>query len=120
MKIAITSTGRDLSSDIDPRFGRAAYFLAVDPDTMEFETIENTQNLNLPQGAGIQAATSVAKHQVAALLTGNCGPKAFKVLEASRIQVFIGVRGRVMDAIQAFKNGELASTESANVEGHWV
>jgi len=120
MKIAVTSTDRDLSSDIDPRFGRAAYFLVVDPDTLEFEPIENTQNLNLPQGAGIQAATTIAKQNVTALLTGNCGPKAFKVLEASKIKMFIGVKGQVMDAIEAFKNGDLTPTDSANVEGHWV
>ncbi len=120
MKIAISATGNVLSSDIDPRFGRAAYFLVVDPDTLKFEPVENIQNLNLPQGAGIQAATMVAQHQANALLTGNCGPKAFKVLEAAKIEVFIGVKGRVIDAIQSFKNGALPSTNNANVEGHWV
>ena len=120
MKIAVSSTDRDLSSDIDPRFGRAAYFIVVDPDTLEFEPVENTQNLNLSQGAGIQAATTIANHKASALLTGYCGPKAFKVLEASKIEVFIGVKGRVIDAVQAFKNGDLPATGSANVEGHWV
>jgi predicted Fe-Mo cluster-binding NifX family protein len=120
MKIAVTSTSSELSSDIDPRFGRAAYFLVVDPESLEFTPVENIQNLTLAQGAGIQAATTLAKHQVDVLLTGNCGPKAFRVLEASNIKVFIGMRGGVMDAIEAFKNGSLAPTADANVEGHWV
>jgi predicted Fe-Mo cluster-binding NifX family protein len=118
MKIAVTATDKGLSSEIDPRFGRAAYFLVVNPDTLEFEPVENIQNLNSPQGAGIQAATTVAQHEATALLTGNCGPKAFKVLKASKIEVFIGVKGRVIDAIQSFKNGALHSTNNANVEGH--
>jgi predicted Fe-Mo cluster-binding NifX family protein len=120
MKIAVSSTGKDLSSDIDPRFGRAAYFLVVDPDTLDFDVVENNQNLNLPQGAGIQAATAIGNQKVGVLLTGNCGPKAFKVLEVSNIQVFIGMKGRVIDAVQSFKDGGLTPCDSANVEGHWV
>jgi predicted Fe-Mo cluster-binding NifX family protein len=120
MKIALTSTGSELSSDIDPRFGRAAYFLLVDPETLETTPVENIQNLNLAQGAGIQAATTLTRHNVDALLTGNCGPKAFRVLEAAGIRVFVGIRGRVMDAIDAFNRGEVVPAADANVEGHWV
>ena len=83
MKIAVTSTGTELTSDMDPRFGRAAYFLIVDPDTLEFEPVENSQNINLPQGAGIQAGKTVADKNVDTLITGNCGPKAFRTLQAA-------------------------------------
>ncbi len=59
MRIAITSTGKDLEADIDPRFGRTARFVIVNDETMEFEAVENTQNLNLAQGAGIQAGKTI-------------------------------------------------------------
>jgi len=87
MKIAVTSTGKELTSEMDPRFGRAAYFLIVDPETMEFETVENSQNINLPQGAGIQAGQTIADKKVDTLVTGNCGPKAFRILQAANIKV---------------------------------
>jgi len=119
MKIAVTSTGTDLTSEMDPRFGRAAYFLVVDPDTMEFETVENSQNLSLPQGAGIQAGKTIADKKVDTLITGNCGPKAFRTLQAAGIKIVTNVSGRVVDAVEKFKNGELAPAEAANVEGHW-
>lgn len=119
MKIAVTSTGTELTSDVDPRFGRAAYFLIVDPETLEFETVENSQNMNLPQGAGIQAGKTVADKNVDTVLTGNCGPKAFRTLEAAGIKVVTEVNGRVIDAVLKFKNGELKKTDGANVEGHW-
>lgn len=48
MKVAITSTGKELSTNLDPRFGRAPYFIIVDPETMAFEVVENAQNINLP------------------------------------------------------------------------
>ena len=60
MKIAISSEGTSLESPVDPRFGRAKYFALVDTDTGECSFHDNTQNLNAPQGAGIQAAQAVA------------------------------------------------------------
>lgn len=119
MKIAVTSTGRELTSEMDPRFGRAAYFLIVDPDTLDFEPVENSQNLNLPQGAGIQAGKTVANKRVDTLITGNCGPKAFRTLRAAGIRVITDVNGKVIDAVEKFKNGELEQADQANVEGHW-
>jgi len=55
MEIAITATGKDISSNVDPRFGRAKYFIVVDTDTNESAAHDNAQNLNAAQGAGIQA-----------------------------------------------------------------
>ncbi len=120
MKIGISSTGRELSSELDPRFGRASYFLIVDPETMAFEVIENTQNLNLPQGAGIQAGKTIADNNVDVLITGNCGPKAFMVLEKAGVKIITGAKGRADDVISLYKNGQLKPAQGANVEGHWV
>ena len=120
MNIAITSEGKDLDSKVDPRFGRTAYFIIIDPETMAFEVVENSQNLNLPQGAGIQAGKTIVDHKVDVLLTGNCGPKAFQVLQSGGVKVITGVAGHVRDALLQFKNNELKETEQANVDGHWV
>ena len=119
MKIAISSKGNTLESEIDPRFGRAAFFLLVDPETMDFEVIENKQNLQLPQGAGIQAAQTVVERGAKMILTGNCGPKAFKVLQASGIKVAVGISGSIQEAINKYKSGKINFAEAPNVEGHW-
>jgi predicted Fe-Mo cluster-binding NifX family protein len=120
MRIAITSTGRELNSDLDPRFGRAEYFIIVDPETMDFEVVENSQNFDLPQGAGIQAGMTIADHQVDALITGHCGPKAFKVLQSAGVQIMTGVSGKVADVIAQYKSGEIKAASEPDVEGHWV
>lgn len=120
MKIAVTSSGKNLESNVDPRFGRAAYFIIVNPETMDYEVVENIQNLNLPQGAGIQAGQTIAGYNVNVLLTGNCGPKAFNVLQRAGIKIITNVKGSVLDAISMYKKGELESTNGPNVEGHWV
>lgn len=120
MKIAVTSTGNELISDMDPRFGRAKYFIIVDPETLEYEVVENKQNLNLPQGAGIQAAKIIVDQKADVLISGNCGPKAFRILNAARIKVVTGATGRIMDAILQYKTGQLQATEEPNVAGHWI
>ena len=119
-KLAVTSTGEDLNSEIDPRFGRAQYFIIVSPETMEYKIIENRQNLELPHGAGIQAGKTIVESGAEVLITGFCGPKAFKVLESAGIQVITGAEGRIMDVISDYKSGKFAKAEGPNVEGHWV
>ena len=120
MIIAISSAGKNLDSNLDPRFGRAAYFIIVDTETMDYKAVENTQNLNLPQGAGIQAGKTIADQNVDALITGHCGPKAFKGLHSAGVKILTGAGGKVADAVEQFKNGKLAAASEADVEGHWV
>src|SRR6056297_303186 len=121
MKVAVTSNGKNLTADVDPRFGRAANFIIVDPDTMEYKAVENTQNMGLPQGAGIQAGKTIVENKVDVVLTGNCGPKAFKVLESAGVRVLTNASGSVKDMINQFKNGELGEyAKNPNVDGHWI
>ncbi|MGW8257131.1 MAG: NifB/NifX family molybdenum-iron cluster-binding protein [Thermoguttaceae bacterium] len=119
MKIIITSQGTTLESQVDPRFGRAKHFLIVDTDTGEFSAHENSQNLNASQGAGIQAAQTVAQLGAEAVLTGNVGPKAFATLQAANIAVYTSAAGTVNEAIEQYKNRRLALAAKANRQGHW-
>lgn len=120
MKIAITSSGCGLDSELDQRFGRAVKFIICDSESGSFEAVDNAQNLNAAQGAGIQAAQHVANAGVDALITGHTGPKAFKVLQAANIPVFLAAGGTVGAALEAWKRGELKRIVEADVEGHWV
>jgi predicted Fe-Mo cluster-binding NifX family protein len=120
MRIVITSQGDDLEAEVDSRFGRTSKFLLVETDTMSFQVIENSQSLNLPQGAGIQAAQNVIPHKPDVVLTGNCGPKAFKTLEAASVHVVLGVKGKIKDAIHAYLDGKYQPAKESNVEAHWM
>lgn len=120
MKVAITTAGHDLDAKVDPRFGRAPRFLIYFSERGVFTSKENTQNLNAAQGAGIQTATHLANEQVDAVITGNCGPKAYAVLDAAQIKVYTCPGCTVGDAIEKLTRGELKAAEKANVEGHWV
>ena len=119
MKIILTANGPGLDSEIDPRFGRAQYFLLVDTETEEIHPIDNAQNLQAAGGAGIQSAETILKHGAEVLLTGHCGPKAFRALEAAGIKIIHGVEGSVQTAIDKFKKGEYQFAASADVQSHW-
>jgi len=117
MRIAVSSSGPALDSTVDPRFGRCAYFLVVDPTTMAFEAVENS-NAASAQGAGIATAQMIAGKGVDAVLTGNCGPNAYQALDAAHVKVVTGVTGTVRGAVQAYGEGMLQSSSQANVAAH--
>lgn len=119
MKVAVTSTGQHISDDVDPRFGRAAYILIVDSETMNFEVVDNQKNVQAFKGAGIQAATTVSQKGAEALLTGYCGPNAFKTLEAGGVKVVQDVTGTVKGAVASYLTGDVVYSDGPNKEGHW-
>lgn len=119
-KIAFTTAGNDLNGQLDKRFGRAPKFIIYDLDSNIYEVVDNMQNLNAAQGAGIQSAQTVAKTGAKAVVTGNCGPKAFRVLRSAGIRIFNTDIPTVRGALQAYLEGKLTEIDSANVEGHWA
>ena len=115
MKIAITSTGPSLDSDVDPRFGRGQFFIIIDVDSENFEAAQNP-NIDTGGGAGIQSAQLMAQKGVAAVLTGSCGPNAFQAFSAAGIQVFTGASGTVRQTLQNYKSGRLTANTQPDVD----
>ena len=120
MKVIVSASGKTLEAPVDPRFGRAAYFILADTDSGAFEAHDNAQNLNAAQGAGIQAAETIARLGAEVVITGHCGPKAFRTLQAAGVQVVTGATGTVAEAVAAWKAGRLKPVAGADVEGHWA
>ncbi len=115
MKIVVSSTGENLDSKIDSRFGRCQFFIIIETEDMSFESINN-ENIALGGGAGIQSASFVASKGVKAVLTGNCGPKALEVFSKTGINVFTGFSGTIKDAVEKFKQGKQKPITEATVE----
>lgn len=118
MRVAVTAAGEDLNSSVDRVFGRARRFLITDGEKVE--VLENSQNVNAAQGAGIQAARQIANKSVDILLTGNVGPNAFRALDAVSIRVFQfgGDTLTVRDALAAWKEGRLQEVKGPTAQGH--
>ncbi len=119
MKIAFTTSGNELAAPLDTRFGRAPRFLIYDLEGETLELVNNQQNLNAAQGAGIQSAGTAARSGAQALVSGHCGPKAFRVLQAAGIRVFYSNTSTVAEALDAYRQGTLVESKTADVDGHW-
>jgi predicted Fe-Mo cluster-binding NifX family protein len=120
VRLALSTSGDDIKAPLDSRFGRAPKFLIYDLDSGTWEVVNNQQNLNAAQGAGIQAAETVARLGVKALVTGHCGPKAFRVLTAAGIRIYHTDAPTVAAAIEQYRSGKLSEAKSADVQGHWA
>lgn len=120
MKIAFTALAGDLDAPLDHRFGRAPRFLVYDLESGAIQVLDNNENLQAAQGAGIRSAELVARTGAKILVTGHCGPKAFRVLTAAGIRIYNTDARTVAEALERYRKGDLKEASSADVNGHWT
>jgi predicted Fe-Mo cluster-binding NifX family protein len=118
MKIAVTAMGKEIDSQVDPRFRRAQYILVADETGAFLEAIDNSQNLNAMMGAGIQTAKILTEGKVDVLMTGHCGPNAFTTLKAAGIRVAREQSGSVKEALSRLRSNEVTFADRPNAEAH--
>jgi predicted Fe-Mo cluster-binding NifX family protein len=105
VKICITALGNTIDSEVDPKFGRAQYFLFLTPDSDQVEAISNP-NKELAHGAGIQAAQFISSKNPSVVITGELGPNADRVMKESGIRIITGVKGKVKDVLKDYMERE--------------
>ena len=116
MKICVTATAEGLEASVDPHFGRCTYFVIVDDESMDFESISNASS-SASGGAGIQAAQQVLNRGIDVLITGSLGPNAFPLISSENIGVYECATGSVSEAIASYKSGSLGCIEASNSPG---
>ena len=119
MKIAFPTSGQDMHGQLESRFGRCLRFLVYDLESRNFAQVENKQNLQAAQGAGIQAAEIVLNSGADVLISGHCGPKAYKVLRAGGVRVYHAETKPIEELLSLYQEGKLAEALAPDVEGHW-
>ncbi len=119
MKIVVSATGPGMDSEVDARFGRCPYFIAVDIKDKKIGEHKAIGNASANQlgAAGMTAAQAVAELKADAVITGNVGPRAFIVFQQLGIEVYTG-RGTVRKVVEDFIAGKLQKVEGATGPGH--
>lgn len=102
-KICFTSYGTNLNAELDPKFGRSAYFLIVDTETSELDVIENP-NKDAVQGAGIQTAQLILNKDVSTIVTGQVGPNARSIIESANVHLIEGASGKIGNILEKIKS----------------
>jgi predicted Fe-Mo cluster-binding NifX family protein len=119
MKIALTSVDGTMEGMVDERFGRARKLILYDLNTDAAEVVENSPQMNLAQGAGIQAAQNVVSTGARAVISGHLGPKAFYVLQTAGVEVYSAPNMTAGQAIKWYKERMFTKLAGADVQGHW-
>ncbi len=109
MRIVFTTKGDSWDSEMDPRFGRAPFFLVYDEEKDTLEATENSDITAMAHGAGPKAVEKLFTLNPDVLITGNGpGGNAAMVLGRTEIKVFIGAgSGTAKDALEMYKQGQL-------------
>jgi predicted Fe-Mo cluster-binding NifX family protein len=114
--IAISANGKEIDASVEPRFGRARFFILVDPITQEWEPVDNLAPLSSLQNVGVLTAKNLTKNRIVqTVVTGNCGPKAFEELKGAGVKVFLNAQGTVRQALNRLRLGELEEATGPNV-----
>jgi predicted Fe-Mo cluster-binding NifX family protein len=118
MKVAISSGGKTLESNVDQRFARCPYYIIYNTGSDSFEAIEN-ESSTAGGGAGVRAAQRISDMGVEAVISGNIGPSAFRVLSAASVKIYSGVSGSIKDVVKDLKNGKYNEVSSPDVDSHF-
>lgn len=114
MKVAVSAKGKSLDSHVDDRFGRCSFFVVVNPESMEFDAIENP-GLKERDAAGVQASRILMGKGVDTVVVKNIGHNALVTLDGAGIKVYVGAAGTVLNAIEGLKKGKLTPVEQPTV-----
>lgn len=117
MKIVVTANGKGLDAPTSPFFGRCPWYVLVETETLECETIANPAQ-SAAGGAGIQAAQYLVAQGVQAVVSGNVGPNAFQVLRTASIPVYLSADGTVRQAVEGFQAGQLEAANAPTAPSH--
>lgn len=112
MKLALSSTGKELKDTLDLRFGRCTYFLIYDTEKGLLKTVENKGQLS-GGGAGIAAAQQMIDEDVEAVITGNMGPNAYNLMKNSGIRVYQSNAVPCEEAVKLMLEGKLTELTEA-------
>ena len=112
-KIAVTAAGPSLDAAVDPRFGRCPHLVIMDVGKGICEAFENS-NASVGRSAGAQMAEMIASEGVQVVLTGKCGPSAFRALSAAEVKVVSGCSGNIRDVLQQYQAGKLKAARDPN------
>lgn len=109
-KILVASSGNTLDSKVSGRFGHAACFLIVDPETMDYQVF---------QGVSKDESPLVSKYIQAGInkvIVGNIGPATFDELRACGYKIYLCRNMQVDEAVSNVHRGEIQPMDAPTLQ----
>ncbi|GAB4556326.1 MAG: NifB/NifX family molybdenum-iron cluster-binding protein [Geothermobacteraceae bacterium] len=117
MKVAISSCGPTPDCLIDERLGRAYWLLIYSFEDDTWDAVDNSGNRAAACNAGLRTAETLVEMGVTHVLTGEVGPKAFRILRNAGVRLFLGASGTAAGALLGWQRGEIAEAPAPNQSG---
>jgi predicted Fe-Mo cluster-binding NifX family protein len=86
MILFISAQRPQLDSPIDNRFGRSAWLISIETDSMKWDAFSNPGE-SQAGGAGVAAAQFVINQKASMVISGDFGPHAAKALQAAGVKM---------------------------------
>lgn len=113
MRIGIPTQGKKgLEEQIGAHFGRVPTYTIVNGD--EVEVIENN---SMHQGGSGYPPELLDQHGVEVMLCANLGRKAVNMFSDMGIEVYVGAKGTVRNALEQYEKGKLNPANQENACG---
>ncbi|MBN2812997.1 MAG: hypothetical protein JXQ80_02910 [Bacteroidales bacterium] len=109
-KILVASSGNTLDAKVSGRFGHAAYFLAVNPETMEYEAFQGVAKDKSPV-LRRYIHTGIDK-----VIVGNIGPANYDELRAYGCNVYLCRNMQVDEAVDKVYHGEIQPMDTPTLK----
>ena len=108
MIIVISSHGKTLESQPNPRFGRSSFYIKYNLEDGTWVDLENPA-VSQRGGAGVAASQFLVDHHADVAISGDFGPNAYRALNAAGIKMFTFSNNyqSIQDVIEAYQNNEL-------------
>ena len=119
MLVAIPSLDDNgLESTLSPHLGRCPFFVLVDLNGTEIESIRTIANPHASSHETGQIPRFVAGHDVDAILTGGMGPRAITAFASLGVRAVTGGRGTVRLVLNDHARGSLREAEPCGESPH--
>jgi predicted Fe-Mo cluster-binding NifX family protein len=111
MKIAIPTNGKKcLKGQVGKHFGRMSNFMIIDSETLEIALMKNTNEL---LGGCTYCPEMLKQNSIEAVFCESIGGRCLGDLREHGIQVFLGVKGTVSEALESFRKGQMTESGPA-------
>ncbi|MBW1676704.1 MAG: NifB/NifX family molybdenum-iron cluster-binding protein [Deltaproteobacteria bacterium] len=114
MKVAVTSKGKTLDAEVEPRFSRSPFFVIVNTETGDFKAFENP-GASAKDAASVKAVKFLIDKGAKAIITGNLGHNAFVIIQDTPLRVYLCGGGTIREAIADFKKRKLLRAKKPSV-----
>ena len=107
MLLAITAMEQEMTSQMDPRFGRAKNIMFFDSESFELKEVVENPNFDASGSAGIKTTELIIDRGTDIIISGHVGPNAMTAIKGGGIKLYKSEIKSINEVLDDYKAGKL-------------